>query len=78
MRAPGLEKLGDYATNHHDAKHQKRVRQPFYLHEENIPIYLPRHYLLRTYVVSCDGALIPYLLGNRHARDYLLSLEPGH
>ena len=37
---PGLENLGGYATKQHDAKHGKQV-QPFYLHKENSPRYLP-------------------------------------
>ena len=29
-------------------------------------------------LVSCEGVLIPYLVGTRHARHYLVYLEAGH
>ena len=33
---PGQENVGDYASKHHDTKHQQHVR-PIYLHETNSP-----------------------------------------
>ena len=38
---PGLEKLGDYNSKHHDAQHHVKVR-PIYLHCHNSPRFLPR------------------------------------
>ncbi len=38
---PGQENLADYQSEHHSGAHHKDVR-PWYLHEENLPLVLPR------------------------------------
>ena len=38
---PGLENLADYQSKHHTGSHHKAVR-PWYLHEANSPLVLPR------------------------------------
>ena len=38
---PGQENLADYQSKHHAGAHHRNVR-PWYLHQENSPMYLPR------------------------------------
>ena len=38
---PGLENLADYQSKHHPGAYHSAVR-PYYLHEENSPLVLPR------------------------------------
>ena len=52
---PGQENLADYQSKHHPGAHHKAVR-PYYLHEENSPLVLPRAIKPST-LKGCVGTL---------------------
>ena len=52
---PGMENLADYQSKHHPGAHHTAVR-PYYLHEENSPLELPRAIRPST-LKGCVGTL---------------------
>ncbi len=52
---PGMENLVDYQSEHHPGAHHTAVR-PYYLHEKNSPLELPRAHQSST-LKGCVGAL---------------------
>ena len=52
---PGQENLVDYQSKHHPGAHHSAVR-PYYLHEDNSPLVLPRATRPST-LKGCDGTL---------------------
>jgi hypothetical protein len=54
-RHPGQENLADYQSQHQAGAHHRNVR-PWYLHQENSPMYLPRAIAPST-LKGCVGTL---------------------
>ena len=52
---PGMENLADYQSKHHPGAHHTAVR-PYYLHEKNSPLELPRAIRPST-LKGCVGTL---------------------
>jgi hypothetical protein len=82
---PGQENLADYQSKHHPGAHHTAVR-PYYLHEENSPLELPRTQRPST-LKGCVGTLQDGYICNvplprvvprvQSARPTAIALPPG-